>query len=165
MLSLVAVMVFLVGNGIAAHDAFSQNADHSAFHGTKTVAGYHIELTVSPMPLEPGVLTRFGTVFYDAATGKTAEVVPHTFVLMKEGEVIFRESTEDAKHLHEFRFVEEHKGSLTVLIENINDSGESAEFSLTVVPEFPLNTFLAVAVSVGVMLAVTRLAISLPRNR
>jgi hypothetical protein len=143
-------------SNIILPDAFAQGPEHRPFHGTQTVAGYHVELTVEPMPIEPDALTKFGTVFSEAATGEHASVVPHSFVLLKDGKIIFRESTENAHYMHEFRFAEEHKGALTVLIENINNSGENAEFSLTVVPEFPVSTVIAMAAAIMTFLIVLR---------
>lgn len=129
--------------------------DH-AFHGSKTVAGFHVELTVDPTPIESGVLTKIGTVFRDVATGEPASKVPHTLVLTQDSRMIFRESTDAATYTHEFMFAEEHKGQLTVLIENVNNSGQNVEFSLTVVPEFPVSTMLVFAVTIGAAFAILR---------
>lgn len=108
-------------------------------------------------PIEPGVLTSFGTIFRDAVTGEPVVEVPHTFTLIKGDQVIFRESTTSASTLHEFRFAEEHKGQLTVTIENVNDSGENAEFNLTVIPEFPLSALLVTSAVLAIMLIIMRL--------
>lgn len=149
----IVVATLTVGSMISLQDAFAQ---HPAFHGKKTAAGFHIEITVEPMPIEPGVLTKFGTEFLDAVTGELAEEVPHTFVLMKDDDIIFKEFTTSASHIHEFRFAEEHKGSLTVLIENVNNSGENVEFSLTVVPEFPLSATLTMGAVLATMFVILR---------
>jgi hypothetical protein len=146
----IVIATLTVGSIISLQDAFAQ---HPAFHGKKTAAGFHVEITVEPIPIEPGVLTKFGTEFLDATTGELAEEVPHTFVLMKD-EVIFKEFTTSASHIHEFRFVEEHEGSLTVLIEDVNNSGENVEFSLTVVPEFPLSATLAMGAVLATMFVI-----------
>ncbi|MEM2759391.1 MAG: hypothetical protein QXU32_04975 [Nitrososphaerales archaeon] len=137
-------------------DALGQQPKHPAFHGTKTVAGFHVELTVDPTPIEPNVITKFGTRFMDATTGELASKVPHTLVLMRDGEMIFRESTDSASYLHEFSFMEEHQGPLTVLIENVNNSGENADFSLMIVPEFPLGVMFIMGSMLAIMFVILR---------
>ncbi|MFQ5940667.1 MAG: hypothetical protein ACE5KA_03090 [Nitrososphaerales archaeon] len=152
-LFLVIALSFAVNGENALQEIYAQ---HPVFHGSKTVAGFHVELTVEPTPIEPGTLTKFGTVFRNAETGEPASEVPHTMVLTKDGDVIFRESTTSADYIHEFMFSEEHKGTLTILIENVNDSGESAEFSLTVVPEFPMSAMFAMTSLLVIMLVILR---------
>jgi len=149
--------IFALSAGIIMPDAFAQQDKVTIFHASKTVAGFHIELTVDPGTIEPDVLTKFGMVFRDAATGEPALEVPHTLLLIKNEHVIFRESTTSANYLHEFRFTEEQKGPLTVVIENVNNSGESAEFNLTVVPEFPLGTLFVMTGVLAMMLVIMRL--------
>ena len=141
----------------ALQDAFGQHDHEASFHATETVAGFHIELTIDPGTIEPGVLTKFGMIFRDTATGKPALEVPHTFLLIINDIVIFRESITSANYLHEFTFTEEQKGPLTVVIENVNDSGESARFNLMVVPEFPFSALLVMTGVTGMMLVIMRL--------
>ncbi|MCS6768054.1 MAG: hypothetical protein RMJ59_07155 [Candidatus Nitrosocaldus sp.] len=57
--------------------------------------------------------------------------------------------------MHEYTLMEEHAGPLTVLISNVNDTGEDAEFSIVVVPEFPT------AMTVMIMAAVSALGVRL----
>jgi len=145
---------FILHGYVAVQEVFAQEGH--VFHGSKIAAGFHVELTVDPTPIEPGVLTKIGTVFRDVATGEPASKVPHTLVLTQDSRMIFRESTDSANYMHEFMFMEEHKGQLTVLIENVNNSGQNVEFSLTVVPEFPFSTMLAFAATIGVAFAILR---------
>ncbi|MCS7141298.1 MAG: hypothetical protein NZ888_03835 [Candidatus Nitrosocaldus sp.] len=106
-------------------------------HSASTVAGLHVELIVEPATIEPNVPVRFSHEFMDSITGELKDTVPHTFMLVKDGSVIFEEYAEHADYVHEYTFMEEHAGPLTVLISNVNDTGEDAEFSIVVVPEFP----------------------------
>lgn len=161
----IGFLVFAVSlAAIALPQAFAQHDQHveSSFHASKEVAGFHVELTVEPVPIEPGKLTRFGTVFRDVTTGEPASDVPHTFILLKGEQVVFRESTSSAHYMHEFMFVEEHKGPLTVRIEDVNASGENVEFSLTVVPEFPVSAIFVMSAVLVTMLALTRFRDSRP---
>ena len=47
-------------------------------------------------------------------------------------------------------------GAFTLLITNVNFSGESAEFHLSVVPEFPVGILIATGVMIAGMLALVR---------
>ena len=134
----------------------AQQSKGAGFHASKIVAGFHIELTIDPGTIEPGLLTKFGMVFRDSATGEPASEVPHTFLLIKDDQAIFKESTTSATYLHEFTFTEEQKGPLTVVIENVNNSGESAEFNLTVVPEFPVSSLFVMTGMLAMTLVIMR---------
>lgn len=149
----IVLMTVILITSATLPDALAQ---HPIFHGTQTIAGFHIELIVEPIPIEPHVLTKFSTTFMDAMTGEFAEEVPHTIVFIQDGEVIFSESTNAASHVHEFRFAEEHQGPLTVLIDNINNTGESIEYNLVVVPEFPLSAMFAMTAMLAITFAVLR---------
>ncbi|MEM0367097.1 MAG: hypothetical protein QW776_01340 [Candidatus Nitrosocaldus sp.] len=119
-----------------AHDK-GRAHDASKLHASSTVAGLHVELIIEPATIEPNIPVRFSLEFMDSITGELKDTVPHTFLLLKDGSVIFEEHTEHAGYVHEFIFSEEHKGPLTVLVRDVNNTGQDAEFSITVVPEFP----------------------------
>jgi hypothetical protein len=153
---LVIVAAFAMNSEIVLPYVLAQHPEHPVFHGSRTVAGLHLELTVEPVPIEPGVLTKFGTIFTDAATGEPMLEVPHTFVLVKDDHVIFRESIKSASYIHEFSFAEEHQGQLNILIENVNDSGENIEFSLMIIPEFPLGSVFAMTAMLAIMFTILR---------
>lgn len=149
--------VLALNISIILPDALAQQDEEAGFHASKIVAGFHIELTVDPGTIEPSVLTKFGMVFRDAETGEPALEVPHTFMLIKDDQVIFRESVTSANYLHEFRFTEEQKGPLTIVIENVNNSGESVEFNLMVVPEFSFNALFVMTGVLAIMLVIMKL--------
>ena len=147
---------FTANANIVLPDAFAQQDKEASFHASKIVAGFHVELIVDPGTIEPSILTKFGTVFRDTVTGEPALEVPHTFMLINNDRVIFKESTTSANYLHEFRFTEEQKGPLTVVIENVNNSGESAEFNLMVVPEFLFSALFVMTGALGMILVIMR---------
>ncbi len=107
-------------------------------HASNTIAGLHIELIVEPATIEPNIPVKFSHKFIDSVTGELRDVVPHTFMIMSDGVVIFEEYSEDAAYVHRFTFNEEQTGPITIMISDVNNTGEDAEFSITVVPEFPL---------------------------
>jgi hypothetical protein len=155
-LIIITAFVSVVPN-VALQHASGQHDHEASFHATETVADFHVELTIDPGTIEPGVLTKFGMIFRDTVTGKPALEVPHTFLLIIDDQVIFRESITSANYLHEFTFTEEQKGPLTVVIENVNNSGENARFSLMVVPEFPFSALLVMTGVTSMMLVIMRL--------
>ncbi|MEM0364475.1 MAG: hypothetical protein QXR25_04100 [Candidatus Nitrosocaldus sp.] len=142
MMMMVLLISSLFGMGYAegvedgAHDKGRMH-DASKLHSASTVAGLHVELIVEPAVIEPNIPVRFSHEFMDSVTGELKDIVPHTFVIMKDGSIIFEEYAEHAGHVHEFIFKEEHKGPLTIMIRDVNNTGEDAEFTINVVPEFP----------------------------
>ncbi len=106
-------------------------------HGSKTVAGLHVELLTDRTEFEPGVPAKLWLKISDAATGALLEKAPHELVIISNGNEILRESHDSPSHIHEYTFAEEQKGQVTIRIENLNNTGENLEFGVTVVPEFP----------------------------
>lgn len=130
-------MGYAEGMEDGAHDKGRMH-DASKLHAASTVAGLHVELIVEPAVIEPNLPVRFSHEFMDSVTGELRDVVPHTFVIMKkDGSIIFEEYAEHAGYVHEFIFKEEHKGPLTIMIRDVNNTDEDAEFTINVVPEFP----------------------------
>lgn len=125
-------------------------------HGMQTVAGLHVELHTDPGTLEPDIPVKFWFQITDAATGKPLDKVPHDFVLISNGKEIFREFKDSPSYIHEYKFTKEQTGSLTVKLENLNNSGEDIEFVSTVVPEFPF-AFIIAPVAIGLMVTLVRL--------
>lgn len=144
-LSIIAILLLLSSSSISYIEGMEDEAhgkdkahDANKLHASSTVAGLHVELVVEPAVIEPNMPTRFSLEFMDSITGELKDIVPHTFVILKDGSVIFEEHASHAGYVHEFVFDEEHKGPLTILVRDINNTGEDAEFSITVVPEFPV---------------------------
>ncbi|GEM_PF-2824898 len=116
-------------------------------HGSKTVAGLHVELLTDRTEFEPDIPAKLWLKISDAATGVPLERAPHELVIISNGNEILRESHDSPSHIHEYTFTEEQKGQVTIRIENLNNTGENLEFGVTVVPEFPF----AVMVMTGVV--------------
>lgn len=110
-------------------------------------------MIVEPATIEPNIPVKFYHVFMDSITGELRDTVPPTFVVVKDGNVIFEEYAEHAGYVHELVFSEDHKGLLTVMIRDVNNTGEDAEFSITVVPEFPITMIvMALAITSSLLL-------------
>jgi hypothetical protein len=129
-------------------------------HGSQTVAGLHVELLTDRMEFEPDIPAKLWLKISDAATGAPLEKAPHELVIISNGNEILRESHDSPSHMHEYVFTEEQKGPVTIRIENLNDTGENLEFSVTVVPEFPF----AILIMTG-LIAFMALATRIVKNR
>lgn len=160
----VGMMILLLSLGMGyaqgmedgAHDKGRMH-DASKLHAASTVAGLHVELIVEPAVIEPNMPVRFSHGFMDSVTGELKDIIPHTFVIMKDGSIIFEEYAEHVGYVHEFIFKEEHKGPLTIMIRDINNTDEDAEFTINVVPEFPAAMIVMVTATASALLFGRRL--------
>jgi hypothetical protein len=84
--------------------------------------------------------------------------VTYDLVLLKDGQEIMRKDgqTTGAIGSEQYTFRESQQGSVTMRLENLNDTGESVDFNIQVVPEFPLSVLMVMGVMVTAMLAVMR---------
>ncbi len=123
--------------------SYADVAEHTGMiHGSKSVLNMHVELMVEPEIIEPNRTITFYAKFMDNVTGELLNDIPHTLVLVtSDGKELLREYAERADYRHTFVFGEEHQGQLIVRIEGINNTDESIEFPLTVIPEFPYVIF------------------------
>jgi len=104
----------------------------------------HAMLSWSPAMIEPDKTTSFTFNFMDMLTGNQLRDVTYDFVLLKDGQEIIRRQGQTLAGVgsEQFTFAGSQAGSVTLRLENINNSGESVEFSINVVPEFPINILL-----------------------
>jgi len=111
-----------------------------------TQGSYFVDLTWIPENLQPGEAEFIFTI-YD----RNLQPVPNAeydFALIQNDKTIYQKSgTAKAGGSYEdFTFFEENKGPVTLVIQNIDASGESIEFPIAVTPEFPLGWVLVLAV-------------------
>ena len=114
---------------------------------------YHIMLSSNPGSIEPGKPTTFVASFMDMRTGAMIDV-SYDFVLVKDGKEIVRRlgSTAGSIASEQFTFAGSHQGSVTLRLDKIGDTGESADFTLRVgsqLPETPLDNATQLDVSVN----------------
>jgi hypothetical protein len=114
---------------------------------------YHIMLSSNPTSIEQGKPTTFVASFMDTRTGAMIDVT-YDFVLEKDGKEIVRKpgSTTGSIASELFTFTESQKGSVTLRLENISKTGESADFTLRVgsqLPETPFENATQLDVSVN----------------
>ncbi len=99
---------------------------------------YQVSLTLPPKDIMQGQPVQFGVMIMDAATGAMRDV-KYKFVVMKDGqELIRRDSIAVGGSGNEsLTFPLDVVGPVTIRLEEIDGSSESAEFTINVVPEFP----------------------------
>ncbi len=117
-----------------------------------------VQLTWNPMKIEPGNKVTFELKFIDAKTGNALNNVNYDFMIIKDGtHLIYKTSQKaiDGSATQEFTFEPLEHGSATIKLENLNNARESVEFSINVVPEFPVNLMAITAIGlIGVLVAV-----------
>ncbi|MEM0446089.1 MAG: hypothetical protein QW572_01950 [Candidatus Nitrosocaldus sp.] len=122
---------------------------------------YHISISV-PDAIEPMKPTAFSISIMDANTGAFRDVL-YQFVVIKDGQELARRNgaTLGGSSVEYFTFTDQHAGPVTIRLEKIgNSEEESAEFSVTVVPEFPWAVFALIgALGSAVALARSRFAV------
>lgn len=97
-----------------------------------------VEVQWSPVEINIEQDTFFKLTFKDPNTGEVLENVKYDIILMDEDGNMIAESHRSAqsKDLQIYKF--DKAGMYTLMLKNVNDTGESAMVSLSVVPEFPI---------------------------
>ncbi|MFQ5920579.1 MAG: hypothetical protein ACE5JV_01010 [Nitrososphaerales archaeon] len=97
-----------------------------------------LQVTWNPAIIEPGSSVKFIVTIRDARTLDTIRNSSADFVLLKDGKEIFRQHHRApiGAIVQDYTFAE-GEGSLSLLIENINETGDSMPLTLTAVREAP----------------------------
>ncbi|MGH9878383.1 MAG: hypothetical protein ACRD5H_12170, partial [Nitrososphaerales archaeon] len=120
---------------------------------------FHGMLRVSPSTIDPGNTSTFTFGFMDPSMSNTFRDVTYDFVLVKDGQEIIRKQGQTLAGVssEQFTFSQSHAGSVTLRLENINNSGESIQFPFVVTPEFPVSlVVLLMAVTFGAVILAGR---------
>jgi hypothetical protein len=116
-----------------------------------------VTLSLPAGDIVQGQPVQFGVMIMDAATASMRDV-KYRFVVIKDGqEIIRRDSIAIGGSGNEsLTFPTNVEGPVTIRFENIGDSNESAEFTINVVPEFPLLVILPMVLAFAGMIALFR---------
>jgi hypothetical protein len=111
-----------------------------------TQGNYFVDLTWIPENLRPGEAEFIFTI-YD----RNLQPVPNAeydFALIQGNAPIYQKTgiAKAGGSFEDVTFFEENKGPVTLVIQDINASGESIEFPIAVTPEFPLGWILVLVV-------------------
>lgn len=108
-----------------------------------------VDLTWEPPEVEPGGQTTFIFTIRDGATGEPLRRSSYDFVVVQNGEEIYRAPGDAAVggSFETFTFSEGQTGPTIIRFEDIRGTGQATEFALVVVPEFSGAALLVLAVA------------------
>lgn len=118
----------------------------------------HAMISWSPTIIEPAKTTSFTFNFMDMRTNAPINDAKYDLVLLKDGKEIARRQGQLLAGVgsEQFTFKESEVGALTLRLENINNTGESVDFNIQVVPEFSFGILIIAGIVVAGMLASVR---------
>lgn len=115
-----------------------------------------VDLSWDPVVIEPNKNTKFIYTFRDAKTGDLLRNTSYDFVIVQEGNVLYKKSA-NAKigsDFADYTFSESQQGYTSIRFENIRGAGKETEFGITVVPEFGALAFLVLSFALAASLAI-----------
>lgn len=118
-----------------------------------------LQVSWSPAVIEPDKPTKFIITIRDPVTLDTFRFGTADFVLLKDGREIFRQShtAPIGAIVQDYTFTQDQTGSVLLLIENINNTGDSAPLLFTVVPEFPFGSLIAITAVTSMVIVATKI--------
>ncbi|MFQ5968892.1 MAG: hypothetical protein ACE5J2_00140 [Nitrososphaerales archaeon] len=115
-------------------------------------------LSWSPTVIEPDKTAAFTFNFMDALSNQPIRDATYDFLLVKDGQEIIKRQGQTLAGVgsEQFTFTQSQTGSVMLRLDNVNDTGESIEFSINVVPEFAPSVLAIMAGVIATMLLITR---------
>jgi hypothetical protein len=118
----------------------------------------HAMLSWSPTTIEPDKTTSFTFNFMNMRSNAPIMDATYDFVLVKDGKEITRRQGQAIAGVGSEQFMFTEGGSVTLRLENINNTGESVDFNIQVVPEFPVSILVSLmAITFGAVILASRL--------
>jgi nitrogen regulatory protein PII len=120
---------------------------------------YKINMSYSPANIQPTNTTTFNIEFLDPKTNQKKDNVQYDFMIMPaedpESMLTHRAAkiAQNGSAQQSFTFKDENVGSVIARVSNINNTGEFADFPITVVPEFPFTTVIYMATAFGLIIS------------
>ena len=115
-----------------------------------------VEVQWSPLTIKADEDVTFKLKFIDPESNEEIENVRFDIMLYDPDENHVDASHRSKQTTYTQTYTFDRTGAFTLLITNVNFSGESAEFHLSVVPEFPVGILIATGVMIAGMLALVR---------
>ncbi|NIP62552.1 MAG: peptidase [Nitrosopumilaceae archaeon] len=99
---------------------------------------YRVDLSWEPLEIQPGESTKFIFTIRDGETGELLRNSSYDFVLIQNGEDIYRKSSnvQIGGGFEKYKFSEDQTGPTIVRFENIRGTDYQTEFGIVVTPEF-----------------------------
>lgn len=124
---------------------------------------FFVDLTWIPAELVPREESEFIITIYDKETLNPVPQSEYDFVILQNGNEVFRKS--EVAHAGgsfvNYKFDESNVGTVTLRIENIDQSGEYVEIPISVTPEFSIGTMLMLFTAFGITLVASKSRIKL----
>jgi hypothetical protein len=120
---------------------------------------YKVNMSYSPANIQPTNTTTFNIEFLDPKTNQKKDNVQYDFMIMPaedpESMLTHRAAkiAQNGSAQQSFTFKDENVGSVIARVSNINNTGEFADFPITVVPEFPFTTVIYMATAFGLIIS------------
>jgi hypothetical protein len=120
---------------------------------------YKINMSYSPANIQPTNTTMFNLEFLDPKTNQKMNNVQYDFMIMpaEDPETMLTHRAakiaQNGSAQQSFTFNDANVGSVIARVANINNTGELADFPLTVVPEFPFATVIYMATAFGLIIS------------
>ena len=128
---------------------------YSSNDAAKTPGPYQVDLTWFPTNLQIDEDSEFVFTIRNVGTGDPAPNTPYRFVILQDGNEIFSKSgyTSSGGDYVDYSFAKGQEGSYQIRVENIGNSSQLVETTVTVTPEFPMGLLIALAGSFAVLFA------------
>jgi hypothetical protein len=125
-----------------------------------------LQISWSPAVIEPDKSTKFIVTVRDPVTLDTLNHASADIVLLRDGKEIFRKhhTAPIGAIVQDYTFTGDQTGNILLLVENINNTGESAPLQFTVVPEFPMGSFVAMLAIISAVILLTRVRKLQPKS-
>ena len=119
---------------------------------------FQVNLSWDPIQIELGTATNFIFTIRDGATGSPLRNSDYTFVIIQNGNEIYRTSgtAQVGGEFEKFTFTEDQTGPTTIKFENIRNTGQETEFGIVVAPEFGTIALFILVISIASIIFVTR---------
>jgi hypothetical protein len=120
---------------------------------------YKINMSYSPANIQPTNTTTFNLEFLDPKTNQKKDNVQYDFMIMpaEDPETMLTHRAakiaQNGSAQQSFTFNDANVSSVIARVANINNTGEYADFPLTVVPEFPFATVIYMATAFGLIIS------------
>src|SRR5437867_4474755 len=141
---------------------------YSTQGNTKNPGKYSVDLTWFPGIISSGTQAEFVFTIKDKNTGQPLENSSFDFVIIQNGKEVYRNSTssQSGGSFVDYTFTKNQEGPITIKLENIDNSGESAEESIVIAPEFPFGplTVLLVLFATIIIFSTLRFLLDLQRS-
>jgi len=119
---------------------------------------FQVDLSWDPIEIQPEQRTKFVFTIRDGQTGEPLRNSDYTFVIIQNGQEIYRTSgtAQVGGEFEEFTFSQDQTGPTIIKFENIRNSGQETEFGFVVAPEFGSVILLILVISVGAIILISK---------